>query len=294
MFSLLAISLYIFKTYFESLKRDLVQIGYKKLSIICIINFVGHPILLAVLIVLGKFRLPSDPLFYLFWFGVVVIALVQFVIYLKGLSQAKFFAANTLYNLQFIVATLYAVLLLREIITTKQIIALFLATVGAVILLFPARTKNRFKWDKGLILVFVALLIYPLGVIFYKISSQHASTYSIFLSGRLIMDLVYYSLFYFGVFKFWHKTNPIPELKSILLLPKGLVYVIGLNIATLVESWLIFVMPISWLVVLGTIAIPTGYFLDKIKYKEKVSSRAILAALIIITAIIIFALSSTK
>lgn len=290
MLSILATLYHIIQTYFQSLKRDLANSGHSKLTIICLVNFVGHPVILVALLLLNKIELPSSPWFYLSWLGVVVIALIQNSFLILGLIKTNFFGANSLASLSFVTTSLYAVLFLGETLNFHQVIALSMAFVGVMLLVTPKQHKKKLVWDWGLLFILFSLLIKPFGTIFYKFSALQTATYSELLTGRLVMDLIYYGIIYSLIFSLYFKKSPYLESKKMLRDSVGLKYVIGYNLLTLFNSWLIFKLPVTTLIVLSTISVPVSYFISKKKYIEKSHPKVVLATLLIVVSMVGFVL----
>jgi len=291
MLPLVAVANSIINTYLDSLKRDLSNDGFETIILILSIALISSPVFLLVLLGLGKFHMPVDPTFYLLWFGLTLLTVVEFIMYIWGLTRTRFLAANTFQSLAFVMTTLYAVLILRESIVTLQIVAVAIGLLGAILFFDWKSLLNSRSGESnnsGLLMVLLSIFLLPFGSIMYKSAALHTSSYEEFLTGRLVMDFVYYSIFFGGLFIFWYKKNPFPKLASFVSSWTGGVFMIGSALVELVGSYLFFKLPVPLLTILGTISIPSGYFIGHIKYKEHINARYIFGAILIVIAVIVF------
>lgn len=287
MLSLLNLFNTIVLTYTNSLKKDLAKQGFEIILLIVSIAWVDL-IVLAGVYFSGWFKMPSDPLFYLFWSGVTFVYTIQFTFFIIGLKHSVFLAANALPSVGFVVTTLYAVIFLQERLSFLQIGAVVLAVVGSM-LFFDWKSRTHVN-NKGLLIILFSLVLSPFINIMYKAASIHTDSFSQFLTGRLVMDFVYYSLIFFLMFAFWYRKNPWPNTIKFFQSGKGWVYMILLVLVSLLDSWLIFLMPISLFTMLRTISVPTGYMVGNMKYKERIEARFVFGGIFIVAGVILFAL----
>ncbi len=276
------------QTYLQSLKRDLATNGFEAIILNASISWVGAPVILLALYLLGTLDLPDEPLFYILWVGVATITVVKFTFFVIGLQRSVFLAANTFAGLQFAMIALYAVIFLNETITGIQAVALAIAFLGAL-LFFRWRQPEH---NMGILLILFSILLAPLGSIFYKAASLHTNSYHQFLTGRLTMDIICYSSFLLLMFIFWYRRNPLPRIRAFLSTKQGFIYTAGWATTNLIDSWLIFSLPISLYAMLDTVSIPASYLIGRAKYKERISVRFGIGAVLIIVAIILFAFNA--
>lgn len=271
-------------TYTSSLKKDLADNGFEIILLIVSIAWIDLFILLGVYL-LGWFQMPSDPMFYLFWSGLTLLYTIQFSLFIFGLKHSKFLAANTFPSLGFVFTALYAFIFLGEELSTLKILALCLATAGAL-LFFDWRSKTRN--NKGLLVIILSLLCSPFLDIFYKAASLHTHSFGEFLTGRLVMDFVYYTAIFLAVFIFWYRKNPWSSVKAFVSQRKSWTYMVSTAAVSLLDSWLIFMMPISTFTMLRRVSIPAGYVIGKYKYGERIEPRYVIGGILIIVAIVMF------
>jgi drug/metabolite transporter (DMT)-like permease len=274
------------ETYLQSLKKDLAQDGFKTILLLVSISWASIPIAL-VLFLLGKFQMPADPLFYLLWLGVAVSASIKFAFFVIGLRNSKFLSANTLPNVAFVTTAIYAVLLLHESLSRAEVAAIIVAIAGTLFFFNWRSISTIFSENKGVGYILFSILLTPLGSIFYKSATLHTSSYAEFLSGRLVMDLGYYSLFFLLVFLLWYRKNPLKESASFGLSAAGIVYAAGWALTNLLDSWLIFLLPISLFTLLGTISIPVSYWIGRARYRERIEGEHVVGAILIAIAVVL-------
>ncbi len=137
-------------------------------------------------------------------------------------------------------------------------------------------------------LILVSLVLSPFNLIFYKAAILHTSSYNQLLTGRLLMDAIYYSAFMFLLYLFWFKKNFTSQIKDFVTLPAGLFFMTGVSLTSLLESWLIYKLPISVFTMLGSIAIPAGYVVGWVKYKESFEAKHLIGGFLIVLAIVLF------
>jgi len=287
MFSFLTFLKAIVSQYLDSLQRDLGQVGFNMVLIIEMLSLAGI-VIVPGLIFAGQFQMPTDGMFYAHWFGVTLVAEITLTLTLLGLLNTSFFAASGFRNLGFAVTAVYAVLFLGEKYTTVQIVAVVIAVAGSLMFFNKGMTKSYFQANKGLFLILFSLLLHPLSAIFYKAATRHTSSYAQFLSGRLVMDLVFYSLFFVVIYAVWYRKSPWPAVAKFINSRTGLYFTVGSTVMNLLGSWLIFKIPISTFTVLSTVSIPTAYFIGRQKYKELFNWRHLCGATLIVLGVILF------
>lgn len=291
MFVFLVLVTAVAETYFESLKKDLAKQGFEAVLLITSISWIGCPILIGILLVMGKFQLPTDPIFYLLWFVLTLNTWIHFALFVTGLGRTRFLAAEALSSLGFVATAFYAVLFLDERLTIEGVVALIIAALGALAFLnWRTISTIQAAENLGILAILSSMLLVPLGGILYKAASLHTSSYQQFLTGRLTMDVVCYSLFLCFWFTFWHRRNPLRSIRSLLSHSRGIAYMAGWAAINLLYSWLIYELPVSLFAVLGAVSIPAGSVIGRIKYKERLKPSYILGAICISAAIALLAI----
>lgn len=276
------------QTYTRSLQKDLAKTGFDSVLVITSISWAGVLILLG-LVVLNKFQLPSDPYFYLYWFILVFIVTIQFYFFSAGLVRTQFYSANSISHTSFVITIIYAVIILNESITSMQIFAVVIAVIGSLLLFeWHKQAKQALKRNSGLFLIMFALLISPFSTILLKTAVYHTDSYAQFLTGRLVLDAIYYSLFLAVLYIFWYRRNPAGSIISFFKSRQGLTFMFGTALLNLVDSWLIYKLPVVTFTILGTIAIVAGYVISRLKYKEPIYFKEIFGGVLIILSIIVF------
>ncbi len=275
------------ETYLQSLKKDLAKNDFGSALLIASISW-GGLVILAVLFLLGDFHMPHDPAFYLLWFAMALLTSIKFAFFVIGLKNTNFLAANTLPNVAFVTTVIYAALFLREPLSALQLVAVIVAVIGTSLFFSWKGFSKIITANKGFLFILFSLFIAPFGSIFYKAAVLHTNSYAQFLTGRLVMDFAYYTLFFLVVFVFWYRKNPISQ--SFLLSSSfaGFAYIVGWTLTNLLDSWLIFLLPISLFTMLGTVSIPASYVIGKIKYKEKIKTKDAVGAVLIVGAVLLF------
>jgi len=287
MFVALAIINNIFHTYLDSFKRDLGEAGFNMVLILALNAWAGGLILFWLLF-RGQFQMPTDPMFYALWFGLTFLTEISFTLMLLGMLNTTFFAASSIANISFVMTALYAALFLHERYTWIQIVAIIMAGIGTLLFFKTNVSQRYFSDNKGLLLILFSLLLTPLEYVLYKAATLHASSYHQFLTGRLTMDLFFYTLFFVLVTGLWFRENPWPKVVSFFRNRKGPAYLVGHTATELLESWLIYKIPISLLTMLATLSVPTSYFVGRKKYQEQRDLRHVVGALLIIIGVIGF------
>ena len=291
MFVFLTLLNEVFKTYFDSLKRDLGEEGFKMVLIIALNAWAGL-FIIAWLLFTGNFQMPNDYLFYLLWIGLAILTEISFALLLLGMLNTTFFASNSLGNLSFAITAVYAAIFLGERYNWFQVVAIVFGVIGSFLFFKKTPSALYVKNNKGVLLIFFSLLLTPLEYILYKAASEHVNSYHQFLTGRLAMDFLCYTLFFLTVTIFWYRKNPFPQVRTYLSSGKGIFYIAGHTATELLESWLIYKIPISLFTILGTLSIPVSYFIGKSKYKEVWDRRYVLGALLITVGVILFVMKA--
>lgn len=275
------------ETYLQSLKKDLAKNDFGSALLIASISWGGLTIL-GVVFFLGDFHMPSETAFYLYWFGVAFLTSIKFAFFVRGLKNTNFLAANALPNIAFVTTVIYAALFLHEPLSALQIAAILIAVIGALLFFNWKDFSKITATNKGLLFIVFSLIITPFGSIFYKAATLQTSSYTQFLAGRLVMDFTYYTLFFLLVFVFWYRKNPMSQ--SVLFSSSfvGVAYIVGWTLTNLLDSWLIFLLPISLFTMLGTVSIPASYVIGKIKYKEQIKTKDIVGAALVVLAVLLF------
>jgi drug/metabolite transporter (DMT)-like permease len=290
MLSLLVLFNKTIQTYFQSLKKDLGRLGFDPTLLVVAISWANTPLII-LMILFGKFNLPSDPYFYFFWFILTLLATSGYILFINGILRARFVAGNSLGELGFVMTALYSVVILHEHLTQTQVFAIILALLGALLFFeWKNMHKEEIFHNKGLLLILFSIVLHPLNLIFYKLAIAHTNSYFQFLSGRFLMDLVYDSIFFFIVVYYIRHMNVKNEVHKFFFSTIGVIFAIGTALANLLDSWLIYKLPVSTFALLGTISIPIGYIIAKVKYKETIGVRYLIGGVLIIVAVFIFVL----
>src|SRR6266404_5044735 len=161
MLSLIILVQNIIQTYTDSLRKDLANKGFEViLLIVSSVWFNG--LFFLILAALGRFWLPTDPLFYLFWLGVAVLYTIQFMFFITGLKQALFLSANVFPNLSFLLTTVYAVALLHESVSRNQIITIAVALADSLLFFeWTSSNSESLRQNKGLFFVIFSAVLSP-------------------------------------------------------------------------------------------------------------------------------------
>ena len=152
---------------------------------------------------------------------------------------------------------------------------------------WPERVEGSLRFDRGLLLIFGSIIVGGLAWVAYKFATVHAESYYSFLSGRFVGDLIAWTIAWLISLKLM-KRSPEAELKSLFGTRTGFVMAMGVAVSTLVDSWLIYNLPLSTLAIVGTVAFPASYLLSKLKYKEKITLRMWAGASLIVASVILF------
>jgi len=274
--------------YWDTYKRYLSKKGFASLTIICSPNIVEHSVGITVLLTLGFFVLPSDPLFYFYWFLMVAISAAELTLNMWGLVKSSFFGVRVVGSLSFIVSSLAAVLFIGEYVSFLQYLAIGLTLVGVILFMWPKGKSLTLKnLDTGIVFVVISVILSGLSLVPYKLATLHTPDYTTFLTGRIVGDLIAWNAIWL-VSLLWIKRSPIRELKNLLSTKESFMLIAGASGSNLLTSWLIYKMPVTDLSILGTLGIITSYFLGSYTYKEKLTKRMWFGAVFIVVSITIF------
>lgn len=277
--------------YWDVYKKYLSKKGFASLTVICSPNLVEHSIGIIVLLSLGLFVLPTEPYFYFYWFLMVLISAAELTLNMWGLVKSSFFGVRVVGSLTFVVSSISAVLFIGEYLSPLQYIAIGIAVIGVIFFTWPKDKVFGFKnIDKGIIFVFISVILSGLSLIPYKMATFYTPDFSTFLTGRIVADLISWNLVWL-ISLLWMKRSPVTEMKNLLHTKEGLLLLVGASGANLLGSWLIYKMPVTDLSILGTLGIITSYFLSAYKYKDKLTYRMWLGAICIVASIGVFFIS---
>jgi len=251
--------------------------------LILVLNAWAGALILLYLLASHQFQMPSDPTFYLLWFGLSLLTEISYTLVLAGMLNTTFFAATSLFNIEFVFTALFAAIFLGERENPIKIAAIIITACGALLFFKKGISKKIFSENKGFFLIILSLFFTPVEYVLYKAASLHVSSYHQFLTGRLTMDFTFYTLFFILITAFWYRRNPIPHIRSYMFSRTGVAYIGGHTVTELLESWLIYKIPISLFTILGTLSIPTAYFVGKAKYEESFNWRHILGSTLRLT-----------
>lgn len=275
--------------YLDSLRKNIAERSVSSLTILHAPNIVGHPIGVGILLAIGLFSVPTDLTFFLWWFCVVAASALSLVWMMRGLLETHFFAVQVLIRSNFLSSSLAAMVILGERVTAVGIVSFALAALGICLFAWPHRAADtKIVWDRGVIFVILSLILFGLSVVFYKIAAIHAPDYTTFLTGRLLGDLIFWSVIWIIGVSTIGKKNPFEDLKRCISDREGLPMIAGIIASTLAASWLIYVLPVTTFAMLGTLAIPGAYFWSRIRYREHVTLRMWIGTGCIVIAIFLF------
>jgi len=289
MITLLAIVYNLTQPYIDLLRKKTAQKKYSSLTILHAPNLLGHPLGIAALFLLGMFVVPTDPVFFLFWFMMIAIASVQLTLNIWGMLETKFFGVQILSKLSFVVSSVAAILIIGEPLSGQRAFALGLATVGVVLFAWPTRTENtRLVWDRGIFFVLVSVVLSGFTTIFYKLATLHTASYSEFLTGRFVGDLIGWTAVWLFASFFIVRRNPFIELGRLIVDKHGGRMILVAAVSTLVGSWLIFKLPVTTISILSTLTIPTAYLIGRYSYDDHFTTRMWLGSLCIVVSVLLF------
>jgi len=277
--------------YWDTLKKYLAKEDISSLTIIHSPNLIGHPIGIVILLASGLFIIPVDIHFYLFWFGMITIAAISLTLHIWGLVESKFFAVQILSKLGFVVSSVAAVLVIGEDLTKLQINALILGVIGISFFAWPQQlSRSSLVWDRGVIFVIISVILSGFAAVFYKMATFYTPDYATFLSGRFVGDMIGWSFIWIVISIVLLKRNPFNELIRCVKNKSGLILIVGTAASTLLSSWLIYQLPVTTFVMLGTLTIPAAYLFSRFKYKENMTPRMWIGTIFIIGSVGLFIL----
>jgi drug/metabolite transporter (DMT)-like permease len=273
--------------YWNTLRKSLAEKGNAPITIAHAPNLITHPIGIAILAFMGIFALPRDHLFFFFWFGMIIIAAITTTFSILGLLQAKFFATQVIGSLGFAASLLFASFLLGETMSRMQIFSLCLAVAGVILFLLPKKREDYFVIDKGVVFIIISVILGGLSSVLYKLASHHVTSYASFLGGRFIGDLIGWTIVWLISLRIL-RIRPLADLGVVVRDRSGFILILGTSVVTLIDSWLIYKLPISLVAMIGTLAFPVSYFISRYKYKEHITLNMWLGTLAIIGSVILF------
>jgi len=273
--------------YWNTFRKHISKRGISSITVTYVPTPIGHSIGIIILLLLGIFTLPQKSEFYLFWFIMISIASIVNVWKIWGLLRTKFFAVETIGSLGFVSTAGFAFLILGEKVSFLQTLAICIAVVGVIIFSWPRKTDGKFTIDRGILYLILSVILSGLAAVFYKLATSFVPDYPSFLSGRFVGDLMgWTTVWLIGMFII--KRNPIRDLLDCLHGREGLFLTIGVTISTLLESWLIFKLPVSTIAMIGILAFPSSYLISRFKYEEKISFQMWAGTILIIYSVVLF------
>lgn len=275
--------------YWNMYRRRLAEEKITALTITHAPNLIGHPIGVAILILLGMFVLPTDPLFFLYWFGLIVVAAIISIFIILGLLETKFFTTQIIGSLGFVSSSICAAIFLNEDLNVWAIFSLCLAVVGVIFFSWQKNEGKIFAFDRGMIFTILAVVLGGFASVLHKLATFHVSSYSALFTGRFVVDLIGWTLIWL-IGMLIIRRNPIKDLTSLVQKPHGKIFIVGIVTTTFIDSWLIYNLPITTIAILGTIAFPVTYFISNYKYKERITPFMWIGTLCILSSVILFLL----
>lgn len=274
--------------YWDTYKKYLSKRGFASLTVICSPNLVEHSIGIIVLLSFGLFVLPTDLRFYSYWFIMVLISALELTLNIRGLVKSNFFGVRVVGSLSFVVSSIAAVLFIGESLNYVQYGAIGIAIVGVALFVWPKNRSLNFKnLDRGIVFVFVSVILSGISLIPYKMATFYTPNYTTFLTGRIVADLIGWNIVWI-ISLLWMKRSLLGELKRLVRTKEALILITGASGANLLGSWLIYKMPVTELSILGTLGILTSYFLSSYKYKDRLTAHMWAGTVCIVFSIGIF------
>ena len=259
--------------YWDTYKKYLSKKGFASLTVISSPNLIEHSVGIIVLLSLGLFVLPIDPRFYFYWFLMVIISAVELTLNIWGLVKSSFFGVRVIGSLSFVVSSISAVFFIGEHLGYMQYLAILIAVIGVALFTWPKNQSVSFEnVDKGILFVFISVILSGVSLIPYKMATFYTPSYTTFLTGRIVGDLIAWNLVWL-ISLFWMKRSPLSELKRLVYTKEALILIVGASGANLLGSWLVYKMPVTELSILGTLGIITAYFINSYKYKSRLTMR---------------------
>jgi drug/metabolite transporter (DMT)-like permease len=275
----------------DVLRRHLSERQYSSLTIIFSINIVGHLVGIAYLLYTDRFSLPDAPFFYIFWAVMVGIAAGALTVNIWALRKTTLFNVQSLAKLTFISGALAGVLVVGESLVLQEWVALGIALLGTMAFVYAdiwenAASRTPFA-EKGILLMLVSVALGGIGAAFYKLATTHVGDYWTLLTGRFVADyMIWGSIWFIGVLVI-HCRNPVTEMRQLLTTKAGLVLALLFPIEPLLHSWLIYELPLTTLMIIGTISIPVSYVWSFYKHK-KISMWSTGGSLLIVLSVLCF------
>lgn len=273
--------------YLDTLKKKLSQQGFASLTLIHGPNLIGHPILLVALLSFGFFHIPQHLEFFGWWATLTGVSIVQFTLQIWGLVRSSFFAVQALARSSFAVSATMGAIILQENLQPIQWLAIGIALAGSILFVVPKRRGLRWHWDSGLVFTLISVLLGGCGAILYKVASSTTSSYFELLSGRIVGDLIGWTAVWFVVLLCMRR-QPVRELIRCLHNPTGAILLFGTASRALLNSWLIFMLPVSTLSMLNALAIPISYFVERYEGKQNRNWKQFAGSGLILLALLLF------
>lgn len=275
--------------YWESLKKELAQAKVPSMTILHAPSLVTHPIGILALVLLGMFSMPSDPVFYISWFALVLTASLSLVLNIWGMLRTQFFGAQVLSQLGFLTSTIAAILILKEQISPIQITALAVGTIAILLFAWPKQVRRaHLVWDTGVLYILLSLVTGAFSTILYKTATLHTPSYATFLSGRFVTDFIGWTAVCVFVLVCINRRNPVVELKRLVSMPAGRMVIVGISLSSLLGSFLVYSLPVITFAMLGILTIPSAYLWSRLKYKESISLRMWAGTALSLVAVVLF------
>ena len=272
----------------HSVKKDLTNAGVHPIftAIIPLICF--HPFILAGLYFSGYWSLPTNIEFYLYFCSMCSLYLFGSYLLLNGLTKTNFASANAILSTNVVFQTILAVLILNEKVSSTGmlcfvVISLLLAKINFL-------DKFKFKADRGTLLVTAAVLAFAFTTIFFKKSSTLTSSFNQFLTGRTLVDFMFYSTSQL-LLPMLSKKKISENYRYFFQTNLSSLYLLVFNLVATISTVLYFYLNVTTIVVLATIAYPVSFFIGMKKYQEKYEPVVIIENLIIVLAVIVFTLA---
>ncbi|MGV8150622.1 MAG: hypothetical protein ACP5NV_02740 [Candidatus Woesearchaeota archaeon] len=279
----------ILNPYWNTLRKDLAQKGISFITIVNSSNIFCHPVGIAIMLSFGIFSMPQNPNFYLFWIVMIIVSSISSIFSILGLLETKFFINQVVGKLGFATSAIFAFLILGEELDALKTISILFGIVGIAFFVWK-KDMRHFSIDKGLIFIIISTILGGLAAVFYKLAAFSTPDYISFLTGRFVGDLIGWTMVWL-ISLIILKRSPTNELSNYIKEKSGKILILGAGIITLLESWLIYKLPISLLAVLGTLSFPSSYFFSHIKYREKITARMWIGTFCILISVIIFIIS---
>jgi drug/metabolite transporter (DMT)-like permease len=219
----------------------------------------------------------------------IALSAIVSIFIILGLLETKFFTTQIIGSLGFVSSSVFANIFLGEQLNILKVFCLFLAILGVVFFTWPKKTRNFFAFDRGIVFTILAVILGGITSVLYKLATFHVSGYGALLTGRFIGDLIGWTIVW--LISMWViKRNPVSDLDNLARKKSGQIFVLGLAVFTLLDSWLIYKLSVSTLAMIGTLAFPVSYFLSYFKYREQITPLMWLGTICIVLSVILFIL----